>query len=257
MTEQEVLDCIVKYERLFFLRPEHFEGRRMTIAEMVAIFNHFDAFWQYKGDPHPKKPHVLLKSLLHSNGFIVCKFVLECPRMCLLFAHEVLKAVEERMTPEGISKIDVVVSSAYSSISLGWEVARLISERYNPRVVYKEVEKDKDGNPTIIRGGIDPDKNVLVINELMTTGGGSTFETRKAALTCNGDKPGPNVLELAFVLVHRSKDLVLADGSAVHSVFHFDIKNFEPDDCDYCKVGSEAIKPKTPKENWGRLHGRA
>jgi len=123
-------------------------------------------------------------------------------------------------------------------------------------LVYKEVEKDKDGNPTIIRGGIGSDKNVLVLNELMTTGSGSTFETRKAALTCNGDAPGPNVLEPAYVLVHRSKDYVLADGSAVQPVFHFDIENFEAEDCPYCKVGSEAIKPKTPKENWARLHGR-
>lgn len=256
MTEQEVLDH-VKDGRVFYLRPENFEGHRMTIAEMVAIFNHFDAFWQYEGDPCPKRPHALLKSLLHSNGFIMCKVVLEHPQMCALFGREVFEAIGARMGPEKLSEIDVVVSSAYSAISLGWEVARLISETYNPMVAYKEVEKDKDGNPTIIRGGIEPGKNVLVINELMTTGSGSTFETRKAALTCNGDKPGPNVLEPAFVLVHRSKDLVLADGSAVHPVFHFDIENFEPDDCDYCKAGSEAIKPKTPKENWGRLHGRA
>jgi len=259
MNEAEVLKRI-KDGRVFDVLPGAFAGRMMTIAEAVAIFNFFNAFWQYEGDPRAEKPHALLKSGKHSNGFIACKEFLKYPSICELFANEMVKVIGEKiMLASKVSKlgIDVVASSAYSAINLGWEVTRLLS-KFNVEVEYLAVEKDKQDKPTIIRGGIDPGKKVLVINELMTTGSGSTWETKEAVLKCNGDKPAPKVVEFAFVLVHRSKEMVLADGSPVQPVFHFDIENFEagPGSCPYCDVGSEAIKPKIGN-NWQRLHGLA
>ncbi len=259
MTEEEVLDH-VKSGRVFYLSPDHFDERMMTVAEMRAIFSYsyFNAFWQYEDPPCAEKLHALLKSGLHSNGFIACRDVLKYPVLCELFAYEIMKVIERRlMIPQRAPRIDAVASSAYSAISLGWEVARFMSNKYNRTIAHVVVEKDSRGNPTVIRGGIDPGVNVLILNELMTTGGGSTLETRKAVLTCNGDDPAPTVLEPAFVLVHRSKDYTLADGSAVQPVFHFDIENFEPEECPYCKAGSEAIKPKVGDgTNWRRLHGQ-
>jgi len=238
---------------VFALNPDDIEGRRMTPAEAVAIFSHFGAFWQYEGDPCATNPHALLKSGLHSNGFIVCKDFLKYPKICELFAHEMLKTLIEKLSAKDFEKIGVVASSAYSAINLGWEIARLLSARGLKGMEYVPVEKDEKGNPTKIRGGIDPNKIVLVINELMTTGTGSTWETKRAVLNCNGDYPPPKIIEPAFVLVHRSKDLVLADGSAVQPVFHFDIANFKPEECPYCKAGSQAIKPKIGN-NWQLLH---
>ena len=239
---------------VFELTPDDFEGRRMTVNEVAAIFGAFDAFWQYEGKPDAAKPHALLKSEKHSNGFIMCKAVLEYPRLCMLLAHEMLKAIEEKMTADEISQIDCVASSAYSAISVGWCLAWLLSEKYNKKAKHVIVEKDDKGNPTTIRGGLDPNLTVLVINELMTTGAGSTWETKEAVKKCNGDKPGPKIMDLSFVLMHRSRDFQLKDGSGVISVFHLDIANFEPSECPYCKAGSEAIKPKVGN-NWKLLHG--
>lgn len=256
MNESEVLKMI-KAGGVFDLSPKVFAGRMMTLAEAKAIFMHFDAFWQYKGEPCAEMPHALLKSGKHSNGFIACKDFLKYPRICLLFANEMMRVILGNFILSNISKlgVDVVVSSAYSAINLGWEVTRLLSE-YNEKIEYIPVEKDEKGNPTIIRGGISSYKTVLVINELMTTGAGSTWETKKAVLGCNGDKPAPKIIEPVFVLVHRSKDLILTDGSLVQDVFHFDIENYEPEKCPYCKAESEAIKPKIGN-NWQRLHGFA
>ena len=252
MKENEVL-AMVKEGRVFDLMPSDFEGRPMTHTEVVAILTHFEAFWQYEGEPGAARPHALLKSGLHSNGFIMCKAVLEYPRLCMLLAHEMLKTIELEMTTEKISQIDCVASSAYSAISVGWCLAWLLSGKYNKKAKHVIVEKDDKGNPTAIRGGLDPSLTVLVINELMTTGTGSTWETKRAVLNCNGNNPPPKIIEPAFVLVHRSKDLVLVDGSAVQPVFHFDIENFNPEECPHCKAGSQAIKPKIG-DNWQKLH---
>ena len=253
MDETNVIEAI-RSGKVFMINPYHFRGRFMTQQEMIAIFDQFDAFWKYEGEPCEEKPHAILKSGLHSNGFISCKEVLQYPALCTLFANEMVKHASNQFLKTGLGCVDVVVSSAYSAINIGFEIARLISEKHNPKVEYVVVEKDQAGNPTNIRGSINPNKRVLVVNELMTTGDGSTWETKKAVQTCNGEgNPMPEILEPSFVLVHRSNDLVLLDGSKVYPVFHFDIVNFKPEECPYCKVGSKAIKPKVD-QNWKLLH---
>lgn len=249
---------LVEAGRIFEIYPAYDSTFSfLTKEEMIAIFNYFGAFWQYEGKPCPEKPHALLKSGLHSNGFIVCKDVLQYPFFCSFFASQILKHL--RRTHGCFAKgqtIDVVVSSAYSAITLGYEVARkIVSNELNQKIEYIPVEKDEKGNPTIIRGGIDPSKNVLILNELMTTGSGSTWETKRAVLACNGSGNSPKIIEPSYVLVHRSKDYELLDGSKVFPIFHFDIENYKPEECPYCKAGSEAIKPKLDN-NWDRLHGR-
>lgn len=249
MNIQNVLSAIENGE-IFDLTTEDFRDRAMSQREMEAIFNYFDAFWKYEGNPSILRPHALLKSKKHSNGFISCKNVLDHPPMCSIFAGELVKIILEKDLT-----FDAIASSAYSAINLGYEVARIISKKYNPRIKHITVEKDKFENPTIIRGGIPSNFKVLIINELMTNGSGSTWETKHAVLTCNGENPPPKVIDESFVLIHRSKDYKLMDGSKVVPVFHFDIEDWPQDDCPYCKAGSKAIKPKV-NNNWKIIHGR-
>ena len=85
---------LVKAGKVFELHPGTFgidSMAKMTKEEMVAIFNYFGAFWKYEGEPCSERPHALLKNSKHSNEFISCKKVLKYPRMCELFANEVLK----------------------------------------------------------------------------------------------------------------------------------------------------------------------
>lgn len=255
MDEQELLGQ-VSQGGVFKLTPVDFENGRMTQKGAVAIFNAFDAFWQYEGEPRPERPHALLKSGLHSNGFINCRAVLDYPALCMIFAAEMLKVIEEKISIKDLLALGFVAGSAYSALDLRLCLAWLISQKYSSQVKSVMAEKDKDGNPTIIRGGLDPTLSGLVINELMTTTEGSTWETRKAVLEANGSgKPAPLVLAPAIVLMHRSKSFVLADESPVEAVFHFDIENFPPDVCPYCQAGSQAIKPKLDN-NWAILHGQ-
>lgn len=224
-------------------------------TETEAILKCFCAFWRHEGEPRKEQPHARLKGEAHSNGFIAAMEVLKYPRLCEVFARVMLEKIRETTVFPPL--VDVVVGSAYSAINLSWEVARLISQEANPAVEHRIAEKDSDGNPTIIRGGIDQEKRVLIVNELMTTGGGSTWETRKAVLDCNGADWSPKVLEPAFVLFHRSRDYALKDGSLVVPVFHFDIENFHPgrEHCPFCAAGSEALKPKVG-DNWKKHFSR-
>jgi len=244
---------LLKQGGIFEISPKILGDKPMTKTEMVAIFNTLDAFWLYDGEPTSEKPHALLKSGLHSNGFISCNNVLKHPVLCKLFANEIVKLFEIEYPSE---KVDVVVSSAYSAINLGYEVARRLSKKF-PEIEHIIVEKDYENNPTVIRGGIPASKSVLVINELMTTGEGSTWQTKQAAAMFSHEpnKPGPKIIDKSFVLVHRSKDYNLNDGSEVIATFHFDIEDWNPEDCPYCKAGSKAIKPKIGN-NWNIIHGR-
>ncbi|MBD3360148.1 MAG: hypothetical protein GF365_05610 [Candidatus Buchananbacteria bacterium] len=255
MQKVEVIE-FVKNGRVFELKPKDFAGRRMTIDEVEMIFGAFAAFWQYKGELNPQKPHALLKSGLHSNGFINCRAVLDYPHLCMILANEMKKAIEEKYPRESLQQIGGIASSAYSALDLGFCLAYLFSQDFNKKIKHIIVEKDTDGNPTMVRGGLDLNMKVLVINELMTTKAGSTWETKKAIMECNGNDPGPDIFSRSFVLMHRSKDFELADGSEVVPVFYFDIENYEPNDCPYCRAGSEAIKPKIDN-NWNILHGKA
>lgn len=244
---------LLKQGGVFEISPKILGNDPMTKKEMVAIFNALDAFWEYEGEPTPEKPHAILKGGKHSNGFINCNAVLRHPVLCKLFANEIVKRFYI-VYPS--TKVDVVASSAYSAINLGYEVARRLSKRF-PEIEHVIVEKDSAGNPTEIRGEIEASKNVLIINELMTTDSGSTWETKKAVLDCNGkgNHPAPNLFDSSFVLVHRSKDFYLFDGTRVDDIFHFDIQDWEEKDCPYCKAGSQAIKPKVGN-NWNIIHGR-
>lgn len=245
MLESTVLNFI-RRDRIFDLTPAVLIEETMTKNDVIAILNHFDAYWSYEEIPCKEKPHALLKSGKHSNGFIALKKVLNHPRMNTLFADVMAEKICEKINAE---EIDVIVSSAYSAISLGLEVTNILS-RFNRKIEYLIAEKDEKGNPTIIRDGIDASKKVLIINELMTTSSGSTWETKKAVLECNGKgNSAPQIFDLSFVFIHRSKDYKLPDGTEVIPIFHFNMEDWEAHKCPYCEAGSEAIKPKQG-ENW-------
>ena len=82
---------LLREGNVFGINLETLGQELMTKEEMEAIFDYFDAFWEYNGKPNSKKPHALLKSGKHSNGFIACKNVLTYVQMCELFAGEIVK----------------------------------------------------------------------------------------------------------------------------------------------------------------------
>lgn len=248
MTPAELIYA-VKQGRMFDLISDNLAGRSMTMEEFIVMLNYLSAYWQYPGEARAEVPHALLKAGGHSNGFIACMEILRYPGLCKLFANEIIKKIISFGEFE-IGIVDVVVSSAYSAIGIGWEVASGIRP-YNHKVEYITAEKDKNGNPTIIRGKIDSGKTVLVVNELMTTIDGSTWETKQAVRECNGEGKPPKIIDPSFVFVNRSNSSVLTDGSRVVGLFNFDMTDYDlkKETCPYCEKGSQAMRPKEGT-NW-------
>ena len=87
---------------------------------------------------------------------------------------------------------------------------------------------------------------ILAVDDVYTTGGSVGLMT-KAVVDAGGD-----MLPLIVVLVNRSGKTEV-DGVKIISLVNRPMPIWEPEECPLCKVGSEAIRPKS-KENWARLN---
>lgn len=219
----------------------------LTRPEFEHIFNLRDAIWIYQGEPSAKRPHALLATGDHSNGFFDCAHVLSFSNLCRIMAGAMVQVF-----PTGkywfTSKdpIDWIVGTATSSTDLSKDVANILGGRHVPLAKNDKLQVWPD------RQVVEPNSTVFDFEELMTTSTG--VRALRKGIQDRHEYPikfGPIV-----VLVHRT-NVTEIDGSEVFPVFHYDIQNWKlGKDCPYCAAGSEAIPPKT-SDNWARLHGRA
>lgn len=227
---------------LGLLRPSQFFGREITQEEFTHILKLHDAFWQYPGDPNPDVPHALTKAGKCTNGFIDTLRILRESNLCEILGGQLLMKVRQIFK----EPIRWVISAAYAGIDLGHEVGR------QARARHAFVEKDAKGNPTVwARHTIEQDETVLIVNELMTTANGSTFETKRAVVEKNKVQP-VKFAPLVADLVNRSKDAeALADGTPVVCFARYKMDTYipGPDTCPLCAAGSKPFKPKI-EGNW-------
>jgi orotate phosphoribosyltransferase len=219
------------------LTPRPFGLYPLTQAEFEYLINLTQAGQIYKGEPTPDVVHFILNSGMHSPCYLNLSILLSESNLCSIFAQQMIVTCE--LEP---GDVDVVACSAMASIPLGCEVARQL----NCRAVY--VEKGKGRALETFRFRIEQGERVLVVNELMTTGGGTTFDTKRLIIEQNPHSV--EFLPFAGVLVHRSKDDQLADGTPVRRVFHFgDFPTYDAG-CPFCAAGSELITDV--KKGWTR-----
>ncbi len=203
-----------------------------------------DAFWQHEGEPATAPYHAIMVSGLHTNGFVNCSTYLAhtdlADMLCsLMIRYHKLADLEP----------DVVVGPGNAAITLSFELARQLGSRHG------FTEKDTDGRPTKIGGRmqIQPGERVLIVNELMSTPGGSTLQCKEGVLK---HQPEAMILPFASVLVNRSGVTQLADGMEVRSLYDFVMQTWSAEACPYCQAGSMPIKPKITRENWLKLTGK-
>jgi hypothetical protein len=228
-----------------------FEAAPLTQEEFEHLFSLFDAYWEYDGEPRAERPHALLASGLHSNGFFDCGRVLSHSNLCQIMAQAMVRTLRfmregSTIFSPGVLPRPWVVGTATSSTDLSKDVANLLSAFHVPLDKRDKTQVWPD------RYVVGEDQLVYDFEELMTTSEGV-----QALRTGIRAKHGyPIHFREVVVLVHRSSVREIED-TPVIPVFHYDIQNWDPALCPYCKAGSEVIKPKTPRENWDRLHGRA
>ncbi len=227
------------------LFPHFFPGAHLSEEAIFRIFNHCDASWVHDGDA--KKQHALLHSGKHSNGFFNCLEVLNRIDFCEVLAAQLASRIRKVI---GVTKIDWVVGSPMAGITFAYAVGKALgAERFC------FVEKDlKDDKKKICRQHIPEGETVLQIEELVTTAD-TMREVKEAVELTSGQV---NWLPVVGILIHRPPKLPIAeyDGRRPISLIEKEIWAIDPDKCPLCAAGSEAIKPKTPPENWGILTGK-
>ena len=227
---------------LLDVRPEHFAtGVFNPAGAILTWLKNEDAYWQYEGEPSPKKPHAELSSGACSNGFINMRSILQYPNVCEILG----KALAWRLKEYGV-ETDYVVSSPYSAITLGYEVAKELKAIFVHPIKDPSDQRQKRmlwrGKP------IPTGSRVLQVEELVTTAS-TANEVRNAVIM--GDGQGTlNWFHGVATLVHRpAKVPTFYYGISVISLLEKVMQNFT-ENCPYCAAGSKKLRPRA---NWAEL----
>ncbi len=128
--------------------------------------------------------HFILTSGRHSPTYFQCAKVLQYPEYLQKFSNEIVNYFQD-------INVDIVITPAVGGIVLGTEIGRQL----NKQTIFAEREQ---GIMTLRRGfEINPETNVLVIEDVITTGG----SVREVIELVNNS--GANVVGVG-VLVDRS-----------------------------------------------------
>lgn len=192
------------------------------------IFQDHGAIWIHDGKP--ARPHALLTSGLHSDGFVNCTLVTQHATLL----QRIVSAPDGLAPKLPKEKVDWVIGSAYGAVTLAYAVGLQLHARSG------FTEKDGEGMK-LSRFEISPTDKVLVVEDTISTGG-STLKTiegiQKAGV------PAGNILPYIICLVNRSGSDALA-GRELRPLIKTDIHTWKAEECPLCKSGSQAVRPKS------------
>lgn len=185
----------------------------MTEADVLAMFRRSGALLE---------GHFKLSSGLHSPGYLQCARVLMRPRDAEALGAALGAVVRE-------FGATLVLSPALGGIVIGQEVARALD-------VPALFAERADGQLTLRRGfAIDPGDRVLVVEDVVTTGG-STRETMAVARAA-----GATVVA-ACSIVDRSGGNQGLD-VPYRALLPMDVPTYQPESCPLCAQGVALVKP--------------
>jgi len=166
--------------------------------------------------------HFRLTSGLHSPGYLQCALVLQHPRQAEALGRALADRVRE-LRPT------VVLSPALGGVVIGQEVGRALGVR----AIFAERQ---DGKLALRRGfTLDPTDRVLVVEDVMTTGG-STRETIEVATAAGGQVVG------TASIVDRSGGTIRFDVPFT-SLLDIALPTYQPEHCPLCAQGVPVVKP--------------
>lgn len=185
----------------------------MTEADVLALFRRSGALLE---------GHFTLSSGLHSPGYLQCARVLMRPRDAEALGAALGAAVR------GFAPT-LVLSPALGGIVIGQEVARALD-------IPALFAERADGTLALRRGfAIDPGDRVLVVEDVVTTGG-STRETMAVARAA-----GATVVA-ACSIVDRSGGNQGLD-VPYHALLPMEVPTYQPGQCPLCAQGVALVKP--------------
>jgi orotate phosphoribosyltransferase len=167
--------------------------------------------------------HFELASGLHSPVYWEKFKVLSSPR----HTEELCRIISRRFASEAV---DVVAGPTVGGVILAFEVARQLGIR----AVYAE----RVGDGRDFRRGltINPGDRVLVVDDVLTTGG-SVLEVVRAV-----ERHGGEVASIAVLVDRSAGGLAHIDGHAVFSCLTVSAVTYPPDECPLCAQGIPLTK---------------
>jgi orotate phosphoribosyltransferase len=205
-------------------------------AGWIARLTADGAFWLHDGNP--KRPHALLTSGGHSNGFFNGSKVIENPVVLGWAMRDLL----DKLGRLPIKKSDNlwVIGSALGACDLSYELGRQMQCH---RGFTEPAEVDGAKTMLLKRFTLPKGTPVLLVEDVFTTGG-TTAQTKIAV-----EQGGGIVLPVIGVLCNRSGKKELA-GCRVVALIEREMTTWDPAHCRLCSLGSEAVRPKA---NWDKL----
>ena len=218
-----------------------------TAVYWIKQYQEKGALWIHDGNP--KRPHALLTSGKHSNGFFNSRLVIPDEKLMREAAQDLANSFIQN--DHMMHEIDCVVGPQTGATKLAELISHELSERRGRRCSWASPAKDGDGedkrmvfdNP---KQTVKPGENVLLCEDVLTTGG-SVELTTSAVVSAGG-----NVLSAVVVLVNRS-GIMDVGGKKIMALIDRTMPMWEPDKCPLCMIGSKAIRPKGT-ENWACLN---
>lgn len=225
---------------LLFVRRESYSQEDPTVEKILSWFKSADAYWMYEGEPSADRAHVELTSGLCSNGYFDCPKLFSFPEIAEILGRKLAR----ELRVADIGRVDLVVSSAYSGIIFGHEVAKALRARF---INVEKDPKDPNQKKMICKREIAEWARVLQVEELITTLQ-TTNNVREAVLRTN---PDIEILPVVGALVYRPPDLMADPGVKIVRVIEKEIWAKRPEECPLCIVGSPRYRPKG--QNWAKL----
>lgn len=211
----------------------------MAVSDWEGKLRRVGAFWRHDGDPN--KPHALLTSGKHSDGYYNGAKLVENPGILA----EVIAGMTEKIEPyfKG-EKPTYIMGPAMGAITLGHEMARQLGTKF----AYTEIAYTDEGKMQVLkRFDIPEDVRVMIVEDAVSTGG-SIKKTIDVL-----EERGVQVLPYIPIIIDWSGGAAsaLEGKQEIIPLLSIPMNIWEPDECELCKQGSQALRPKA---NWDRLN---
>ncbi|MBI2097127.1 MAG: hypothetical protein HYT40_03210 [Candidatus Sungbacteria bacterium] len=230
----------------------------LTDDEVLAIYDEAGATWffDYRRGV-PGAPHAILTSGKHSDGYVDSRKVLSRPHLTTKLIYELVRRLYKRNVL--VELVDVIVSSTYSAVPFGYELARQLNYVGQVRARFEYVEKnpafetDKTAPRFFCKFTVAEGEHVLQAEELITTLE-TTIAVRRAVEVENPHGRIRWNPDIACGILRPDSDRSLMATGDIICLAKKVVKAWSSEECILCKQGSPALKPKS---HWAELTGKA
>ncbi len=212
----------------------------------IEVYQKLDALWMHDGNL--KRPHVILSSGNHSNGFFNSWLVIADGRLIRLAS---LALLDLFVLHDGdLFAVQGVVGPQTGATKLAELIGGQVASCTTKSCFWASPAKhEKDGKKSMIFDQTDlaklQSKTVLLCDDVLTTGD-SVDITANAVLAGGG-----SIVPFILVLVNRS-GLTHVGGKKIIALIDRHMPIWAPEECLLCKAGSEPVGP--PKDHWASLN---